>query len=211
MKTFDLTTVYNKDRPLSWSGISSFEWNPKQWHDKYVLKIKQEDTPELIFGSWVDKRIQSDKKFLPHLERFPIMQHKMFMDFDGIPMIGYADHFDRTGLRLKDDKTGRKKWDQKRADETGQLTLYAFFLWKMEKIRPENMKFSIDWLPTHYEDNKIAFIESDHKKLVPTTIHTKRTMKDILEFGTRIKDTWKKMEAYATRYQNGVTSNMGEW
>ncbi len=196
--SFDLRTVYNADRPLSWSAISSFEWNAKQWHDKYILKLLPEITPELTFGSYVDKKIQADPKFLPHLERFPIMQHKMFMEFDGIPMIGYADHFDREGLRLKDDKTGRKPWDKKRADTTGQLTLYAFFLYKMEGIKPDSMKFSIDWLPTHIKDGKICFIEPNHKKLKPVTIHTKRTMRDILEFGSRIKRVWQEMEAYCS-------------
>lgn len=197
-----LNTIYNEDRPLSWSAISSFEWNPRQWYEKYVLKIKPIKTPELAFGSMVDERIQSDKKFLPHLERFPIMQHRMTMTFNGIPLVGVADHFDpggKKGPRLKDDKTGRKPWDQKRADETGQLTLYTFFLYETEKIKPEDLRLSIDWLPTHIKGGEIAFIEPNHRKLIPVTIHTRRTMHDILKFGQRINETYAAMEEYMNR------------
>lgn len=197
MKKFDLTTIYNKDRPLSHSALSSFDWNPHQWYRKYVLKELPEITPELAFGSMIDKRIQSDLTFLPELERYPILQHEMRAVFNKIPLIGFADGFDRERLLLKDDKTGRKKWDQKRADDTKQLTMYAFLLYLTEKIKPEKMTFQIDWLPTHYEGNNIVFIE-------PMQIHTfktKRNMKQVLEFGQYIKDTWAAMEEYCTRQQ----------
>lgn len=212
MKKFDLTTIYNEKRPLSWSAISSFEWNPLQWYEKYVLGEKMVMTPELEFGSMVDKKIQEDPKYLPHVVRYPILQHKMFGTFDSIPLIGYADAYrpyyrpmDVKDARedfkpaIRDYKTGRKAWDQKRADETGQLTLYTFFLYMMEKIKPEDVELYIDWLPTHYEDNKICFIEKDHRKLKPKTFRTKRSMRDVIKFGERINRTWIAMEQYAGR------------
>lgn len=242
-KKFDLTTVFNTDRPMSWSAISSFEWNPKQWHDKYVIhgKCLRDDpekgicamcvvagfadpecpvvkkTIELVFGSMVDKKIQDDPTYLPHVVRYPILQHEMSMTFENIPMIGFADTYREEWSEgpydfhespaLRDYKTGRKPWTQKRADETGQLTLYAFFLYKMEKIRPEDVEFYIDWLPTHIKDGQIEFLNEGEV----VTFRTKRTMQDVLEFGSRIKRTWALMEEFATRYENGVTSNMGEW
>lgn len=196
---FDLTTVYNKDRPLSWSGISSFQWNKRQWYDKYVLKILPEVTPELRFGSYVDKKIQDDPKYLPHVVRYPIMQHAMKGTFNGIPLIGFSDAYDVEIPAIRDYKTGRKPWDQKRADETGQLTLYTFFLWMMQKTKPEQVELYIDWLPTHIKDGEIAFIEEDHRKLVPKTFKTKRTMRQILQFGQLINETWAAMEAYASQ------------
>lgn len=200
---FDLTTIYNEKRPLSWSAISSFQWNKRQWYDKYVLKILPEVTPELRFGSMVDTKIQDDPKYLPHVVRYPILQHAMKGTFNGIPLIGFADAYrPRDGKlvpALRDYKTGRKPWDQKRADETGQLTLYAFFLWMMNKIRPEDVELYIDWLPTHIHEGEVCFIEPDHKKLVPKTFKTKRTMRQVLQFGQLINETWAAMEAYAER------------
>lgn len=222
MKKFDLTTVYNKDRPLSWSGMSAFEWRPSDWYLKYVVhgKCTRDDidkgteafcvvtmmidpncpvvkkTPELEFGSFVDKKIQYDSTFLPQLVRLPVLQHEMTGTFDGIPLLGYSDAFEELWQKyqLRDYKTGRKPWDQKRADETGQLTMYAFMLYLKHKLKPEWGDFYIDWMPTHYKDGKIEFIKEGEI----ITFKTKRTMTQVLEFGTRIRKTWEAMEEYAT-------------
>lgn len=232
MKKFDLTSIYHKDRPLSWSAISSFEWNKGQWYAKYVVhgKCQRDDvekgtvgfcvvagfpdpecpvvkkTIELIFGSYVDKRIQDDPTYLPELVRYPILQHEMRGTFNKIPLLGYADTFSplTNFYALRDYKTGRKPWDQKRADQTGQLTMYMFMLYLRDKIKPEDIEAYIDWLPTHIVDGKIAFIE-------PVTIHsfkTKRIMREVLAFGQRIKDVWQQMEEYCQREQN---KELTEW
>lgn len=227
MKTkFDLTTIYNKKRPLSWSAIASFEWNPSQWYSKYVLKELLIITPELEFGSMIDKRIQENPKFLPKLVRYPILQHEMRGTFDGIPLLGFADTFrdpwidSRGKLRekkrpdyvpafpaIRDYKTGRNEWTQKRADETGQITMYLLMLYLRDKIRPEDVECYIDWLPTHYVDKKIEFIKEGEIH----TFKTKRTMQQVLEFGQRIKRTWAEMEAYADREQHMETSDINDW
>lgn len=220
MKKFDLKTIYHKDRPLSWSAISSFEWNKGQWYRKYVLKELPEDTPELLFGKMIDERIQAEPDFLPELVRYPVLQHEMRTEFNGIPLLGFADAYqpastkvksggqspsvNKTCAAIRDYKTGRKPWDQKRADETGQLTMYLFMLWLRDKTKPEEVEGYIDWLPTHIEDGKIAFIE-------PVTIHTfktKRTMREVLAFGQRIKDTWVQMEQYC---QREADKELTEW
>lgn len=205
MKTFDLTTIYHKDRPLSWSAISSFEWNKGQWYRKYVLKELPEETPELLFGKMVDEKIQKNKKYLPKLIRYPVLQHEMRTEFNGIPLLGYSDTFRPVGSAmgiakfknivpaLRDYKTGRKEWTQKRADETGQITMYLFMLYLQHKIRPQDVEAYIDWMPTHYKDGKIAFIKEGDIH----TFKTQRTMQQCLAFGQRIKDTWKAMEQYA--------------
>lgn len=212
---FDLTTVYNEDRPLSWSGISSFEWNPRQWYDKYVLKQEQVMTPELILGKEIDMKVQEDSKFLKQLPRYPIMQHKMKCTWNAIPLIGYSDqyrpmifkklkkvkgvfHNISEPLAIRDLKTGRKAWDQKRADETGQLTMYLFMLYLMDKsIDVSKAELYIDWLPTHIKDGKLVLVEP----IVVQTFKTKRSMVEVLKFAQRIENTWKLMEEYATHRQ----------
>ncbi len=187
-----ITDIYHKDRPLSYSALSSWKWSKQQWYDKYVLNIPTVITPELEFGSYVDKRIQADPTFLPTLERYPIMQHEMRAKVSGIYLVGYADHFDPTGLRLKDDKTGRKAWDTKRANETEQLTMYAALLYLIDKIPPDDMRFFIDWMPTHYVDKKIDFIKEGDIH----TFETHRSLKQVLEFLASIPGTLEEMERY---------------
>lgn len=242
MKQFDLTTVFNEDRPMSWSAISSFEWNPRQWHEKYVIhgKCKREKgtraaycvisqlendqncpvikkTPELVFGSETDQRIQDDPEFLPQLIRFPVLQHEMKTVWNGIPLIGYADTYmppeSSKRIAVRDYKTGRKKWDKKRADETGQLTMYLFMIYlENRKLDVAAADLYIDWLPTHFEDGKIAFIEPDHTKLKPVTFKTKRSMVEVLNFGRkRIPETWAAMQEYASREQSSVVHRREDW
>lgn len=217
-KKFDLKTIYHKDRPLSWSAISSFEWNPAQWYAKYVAKELPEITPELEFGSMIDKRIQDDPTYLPDLVRYPILQHEMTGTFNKIPLLGYADTFraplgchkhcdDMWQPAIRDYKTGRKPWDQKRADETGQLTMYLFMLYLRDKIQPEDVECYIDWLPTHYVDGKIAFVKEGEIH----TFKTKRTMQQVLAFGQRIKDVYAAMEAYAEREAQKEVHSLLEW
>lgn len=235
------------ERSFSWSAISSFEWNREEWWLKYVLHQKctyesaekgtiafcvvagfadphcpvVKKTIELAFGSMVDKRIETDKKYIPKLVRYPIMQHKMRCEFHGIPLVGIADTYREPAPMtvrkfghkpaLRDYKTGRKKWDQKRANETGQLKMYALMLWILWKIRPEDCEFWIDWLPTHIVDGGIAFIETDHKKLMPRSFKVKLTMTEVLKFGQHVVDTYNEMQQYAMNRPILDTSDPSEW
>lgn len=184
-----------KKRPFHWSQISSWEYDPEQWYQNYYLGIREEPNKEMLFGSMVDEKIQNDPTFIPTLERYPIQQHTMSVIYNGIQLNGTADHFDRKGRRLKDDKTGKKKWDQKRADETGQLTMYLLLLYISEKIRPEEMTCYIDWLPTiEAGDFSIQFRDNPPK---PVSFETTRTMTDLLTFAAYINSVRKEMEAYA--------------
>lgn len=193
-KTFDLDSIFNINRPFSWSAISSFEWNKEQFWKKYIGKEIMEVTPELEFGSMIDKKIQDEPSFMPELHRFHNMQFKMLCEFNGIPLIGIADTYGEPVPRaaLADHKTGRKAWDQKRADETGQLTMYCLMLWQIYKIKPEDIDLYIDWMPTRYLDKKIAFTDP----IEVLSFRTKRSMHQVLTFGQRILDTYIQMQDY---------------
>ncbi len=192
--TIETNTPWKK-RPFHWSQISSWQYDPEQWYENYYLGNREEPNKEMLFGSMVDEKIQNDPTFIPTLERYPIQQYTMAVMYNGIRLNGTADHFDRKGRRLKDDKTGKKKWDQKRADETGQLTMYLLLLYISEKIRPEEMTCYIDWLPTVEEgDFSIQFRDNPPK---PITFKTTRTMADLLNFAAYINSVRKEMEAYA--------------
>lgn len=191
-----------KDRPMSWSSISSFEWNKDQWYRRYILKELSEITPELKFGSFVDKKIESDPNYLPAIIRYPVMQYKMISEWGDIPLVGIADTYRPRPNRLvkvtpaiRDYKTGRKPWDRTRANETGQLTMYCLLLWQLHRIRPEEVELWIDWMPTHYVDREIQFIKEGEVR----SFKTSRTMGDVLEFGQRIEDTYRSMIEYVAR------------
>lgn len=179
-------------RPLSYSQLSSFIWSKERWYQSYVLGEKQPSSPELEFGSYVDKQIQKDPLYLPELKRCPHMQYKLETTFNGIQLLGFPDQLDLENPELRDTKTGRHPWTKKRADETGQLTMYLLIIYLTLKIKPEEFKCYIDWLPTCQKDGGICFVEPMKIK----TFKTKRTTADILKFMQYIIDTRKEMEEY---------------
>ncbi len=187
-----LKPQFDLKRPLSWSSLSSFEWNREEWYTSYLLGIRSQ-SKEMDYGKVVDLRIQNDPKFLPTLPRYALMQYKMVIDFAGIPLIGLPDGLDLDSHLLADYKTGKKVWDQKRADETGQLTMYLLLLFITHKIPPEKFRCFIHWLPTQENgDFTISFAQP----VVPVRIQTRRTMVDILNFGARINRVYAEMETY---------------
>lgn len=188
--------TFDKLRPLSWSAISSFEYNPEQWYESYVLN-KRQTSPEMTFGSKIDKQIQDDKTFLPDLPRYQHMQYKMNVMFNNVPLVGLPDGIDFDKGLLADYKTGKKAWNQKRADETGQLTLYLLLVYISKKIKPEKFRCLIHWLPTADQgDFTIDFAKNFEVK----TFETKRTMRDLLMFGVRITKTLEAMEDYCNNH-----------
>lgn len=193
--------IITDERPLSWSALSSFEWSAEQWWNTYILGIKS-TSPEMTFGSYVDKRLQTDPDYLPHVPRYPFMQHKMNAKWNGIPLVGVPDglDFESKPPVLIDYKTGKAPWTQKKADQTGQLTMYTMLLYLTEGIRPESWDCAILWLPTAYHsDFTIGFRNPTSPELI--TFRTKRTMVDMLKFGKRIEDTYALMQRYVAQRQ----------
>ncbi len=190
--------LFDRERAVSWSQLSSWEWSKEQWYKTYILGIRT-SSPELEFGSMVDKRIQTDKSFLPTLKRYPLEQHKMTAKLGDIPLVGLPDGLDLDNPELGDYKTGRNPWTHKKAEETGQLTMYLLLLFLTEKLKPERFKCAIHWLPTMKDEKGIITFRDD--PVEPVTFETSRTMSDILNFSAYIKKTVKDMESYALNYK----------
>ena len=183
-------------RPLSWSAISSFEYNPDQWYRRYVLAEKDEPTPEMLFGKHVGERLAAEPDFLPQVPRYKEFEYELRETVNKIPMLGFIDSYSphRFGKpALYEYKTGRKPWDQERADQHGQITMYLLMLHRMHKLRPEDVVCHILWLPTQLEEEEVSFIDEKDVR----TFETKRTMRDLLDFGIRVQKIIKEMEAYA--------------
>lgn len=193
--------TFDKTRPLSWSAISSFLYDPEQWYRKYVLGEKEPPSKEMTFGSVVGKKLENDKTFLPVVERLSKMEHAFKVKFGDIPLVGYADSFcDQTFRKLREYKTGKKEWTQKRADEHGQIDMYLLSNYIQHKIPPEEVDVEIVWMPTiERGDFSIEFVDNIEKKI--KVFKTKRTMRDVLNFGMKINRIYKEMDEYAKNHQ----------
>lgn len=178
-----------KSRPLSWSSISSFRYDKEKWYKNYILNEKEPDTEELIFGKKVADSLQTETPLVP-FTLYPVVEQKLEVVFGGIPLIGFMDTYDPTTHSFREFKTGKKAWDQKRADEHGQITMYSLMLFITHKVRPETYNMHLEWVPTQQNgDFSISFVE-------PVKIHifeTKRTMNDLVSFGAYIRVTYDEM------------------
>ena len=183
---------FNKKRPLSWSAISSFEYDKEQWYKKYILGEPTPETKEMIFGKIFANSCENRKPLVPT----PLckeVEYPLNVMFGEIPLIGFIDTYEPHTM-LREKKTGKKEWDQKRADEHGQITMYLLQLYIMHKVKPEDIRCFLDWHPTQENgDFTISFVEP-HKL---HTFETKRTMVQVLEFGARINRVFKEMDDYA--------------
>lgn len=222
----DLSKVHNKKRPLSWSQISSFEWDKEEWYFKYRIhgdcrRFNEETgeqafcvvagcadmncpvvktTVEMEFGKKFAKSIEDGNCIVPELmEKLKGKKEFPFKNimFGDIELVGYADDFCPTTFKKLDEvKTGKKKWDQKRVDSHGQIDMYLLMNWIANKVRPEDVICHLHWIPT--QDNNDFSITF----IVPIKVHTfetKRNMQDILKFGARVNRIYQEMQDFASQ------------
>ena len=196
-----------QERPLSWSAISSFEYDPEQWYQKYYMGIAQPSSPEMEFGKTFADACEVRKPLAP-VTMLSKMEHEFKFMFGEIPMIGYADtHEEETRDETGEYKTGVKPWDQKRVDTHGQVDMYALGNWVLHKMKPQDCKFWLEWIPTmRIAQGNGAYRSSDYKIAFasnPPQVHhfdTKRSMRDVLQFGVRVQNTLQEMESYVRNH-----------
>lgn len=196
MKKFNIYK-FLENRPLSFSAFNSFsdpQWgSPQKWYDSYILG-KRQTSKELTFGSQIDKQFQDDPTFLSDIPRIGGFQSEMRAVLElgkkKVYLLGFADQ--KGSNEIRDLKTGKNPWTQKKADETKQLTFYALLAYLIDGIPPELMDFYIDYVPTYERaDLSIDFV----RPIKAQTFKTKRTMTDIILLCAEIDKTVKAMQA----------------
>ena len=182
----------DSSRPLSWSSISSFQYDPEQWYDKYILGKAQKESAEMRFGKLVADSFQTDKPLAP-VTLYKVVEQPLSIVLGDIPLVGYIDTYNPETHDFREFKTGKKAWTKKRAQEHGQLRMYALCLYVTHKVKPEDYTIHLDWIPTKDNgDFSISFVE-------PVKVYSfevKLTMLDIVRFGAYIKSTHKAMLDY---------------
>lgn len=194
MKDFSIKE-FTATRPLSWSAVYSFEYDPEQWYQRYVLGIKDVASPEMEFGKMVGDRLAKDSNFMPMIDRLGKYEHELRCNISGYSCIGFMDSYDpKTKMRMDEFKTSRNPWTQKRADEHGQIDMYLLMHYLITSVRPESMSVRLWWLATRLNgDYTVSFVPG----MKPLMLPTKRTLVQVLKFGTRLKRVAKEMEVYA--------------
>ena len=181
-----------KKRPLSWSSISQFRYDPEIRYNKYILSKKSRVTGPIVFGKNVGERLASEQDFLPDVPRLKEYEHELLVKIGKIECIGFLDNFDLEAKCFSEFKTG-KKWTQEKADKHGQIDMYAAMIYLKYGIKPEDLKISLIWLPTEeQQDFRTDFV----KDMKPVIFSVKKTLKEVLMFMAEIQVIHKEMLEY---------------
>lgn len=180
------------NRPLSWSSISSFRYDPDEWYEKYLNGKRGRNTGPLVFGKNVGERLASEQDFLPDVPRLKEYEHELCVKIGKIQCIGFLDNFDLDNRAFSEFKTG-KKWTQDKANKHGQIDMYASMIYLKYNIRPEDLRISLIWLPTEeQQDFRTDFV----KDMKPVIFPIKKTMRDILSFMAEVQVIHKEMQEF---------------
>lgn len=199
MKQFNIHE-FLKTRPLSWSAISSFEYNPDQWYRRYILK-EETTSPEMEFGKLFAQSCESRKPMAP-VTLLSRMEQDFKVTFNKIPLIGFADTYDDVSKKIIGEyKTSKNPWTQEKVDAHGQITMYALMNYITHKVKPEDTQFFLESVLTESRGDYTIALK---KPIEVLHFDTKRTMKDILAFGARINTIVKEMEAHVRLMQLNV-------
>ena len=203
MSDSNLKKSFDRNRPLSWSAISSFRYNHEQWYQKYVLKKEQPKSKAMEFGSKVGDSFATSDKLAP-VVTYKVMEYKVEANLlnkdtkEVIKMVGFIDSYDPEKKLLREYKTSAndKKWTQKTVDDHlvggGQLTMYCLMLYLSEGVKPEEITIHLDYIPVQ----ETGFFELEVLKDKVKSFQTKRTLRQVLEFGAYIHKTLREMEEY---------------
>lgn len=195
-KKIDISNKRFKKRPLSHSQLSSFEYDPEQWYDTYILGNKIKANPAMEFGTLVGDSIGTETSMVPGLTPPGVKEYELRANLDDIWLVGFADHYCKDTYTLHENKTSDKpdRWTQAKVDSHPQLTMYALLLFLQDKVRPEDVTMQLNFIPVERGGDMI------YRMPEPPVYHaflTRRTTQDILDYTQYILDTVKKMEEYA--------------
>lgn len=197
MNRSELIKVW-KERPISWSQLSSWKYRKEQWRDKYLFGLREDANPDMLYGNVVGDSLGTTNSLVPLLNPHlvGVKEFELKAKLNGLTLIGYADHYCPTTKVLNENKTSRKldRWTQTEVDDHGQLTMYAMMLMLTHKTKPDDIEMWLNFIPVKEGgDFQLSVID-------PTKYHrfpTKRTMKQCLDFGAEIDKTLKAMLKYA--------------
>ena len=190
-------------RSYSWSQHSSFAYDPDQWFHSYILNERGDGSAAMKFGNTVGISINTDTP-LANVPRQVHMEFEVRAKIGNIDLVGFFDSYSCGGkkccppgeYRLEEYKTSANptRWTQKSVDEHGQLAFYAMLLYLKHKVKPEDIKMNLHWIPVAEDSFFEMYVSGKH-----VTFPTKRTMKDIFKLMVEIKVRRKEMLAYARK------------
>lgn len=190
-----------RPRPyLSWSAMDCIERSPAEFIERYIYEKKMPITQAIAFGKKMADGLENGEAtgdptldmMMAKLPKYECMDWEFRGKLKGQkkePDIGILIKPDTAKKDLSafcEYKTG-KKWTQKMADESGQVTFYAAGAYLITGEIPKDIE--LVWVPTMHDER--GKVEATGEVV---RFKTKRTMSQIINMMVRMRRAWKKIE-----------------
>lgn len=184
-----------KERDVSWSQLNSWFYSKDQWAFKYLFGKHEDANQAMLFGNVVGDTLGIETSMVPSLNPFlvGVKEYTIRVKMGKHTLVGYCDHYCPDMKVLNENKTSQtlNKWTQDAVDKHDQLTMYTLMLFLRDKIKPEDVKIWLNFIPV-YMDGFFPYVKDEYHRFP-----TKRTSNQCLIFGAKIDKVLKEMEKYA--------------
>lgn len=169
--------------------------SPEKYADQYLFGKKQRTSRNMAYGSMMADGLETDEAtgdpvldaMMARIPKFELMDIAFEAELaDGkkmIKILAKPDTCKPDYTAFKEYKTSIRKWTQKMADASGQITFYATAMWLKTGVIPQDIEL-VNVQVQYAEDGTIS----------PTgallRFSTKRTMIDIIKMTGRMKKAW---------------------
>jgi len=180
---------------LSFSQMTKFEMSPEKYVEEYIYGQKNRISRNMAYGSMLAQGLEDEEAtgdplldlMAARLPKFELMDKPIEADLpDGkgvIHLLAKPDTAKANLTAFKEYKTSVRKWTQRMADDSGQITFYATTIWIKTKKIPQDIELVN--IETSYQDDGRLTVTGNMFRY-PTT----RSMSDIIKMTKRMRSTW---------------------
>jgi hypothetical protein len=206
---------------LSFSQMTLFEMSPQRFIERYIQDREQYVSKNMKYGSLMADGLESEEATgdplldivmaqIPKLERMDMAIEdprgpevafrgdktaKIPVLRDGkvkIPILALPDTASADFRAFKEYKQSVRKWTQKMANDSGQITFYATAIWIAKGFVPQDIEL-VDVEVEYKDDGSMQPTGNIYR------FPTKRTIIDIIKMTRRMKNAWAGITALCER------------
>lgn len=179
--------------------MTLFEQSPEKYAQQYIFNQKQRITRNMSYGTKMAYGLESGDLsgdplldlMMSKLPKFELMDKPIEAELKNgkeiIKLLAKPDTAKADYTAFKEYKTSVRKWTQRMADDSGQISFYTTTIWLLKGFIPQDIELVN--VPVQYQEDG---------SLTPTgemfRFPTKRSMTDIIKMTGRIRAAWKGIQ-----------------
>lgn len=201
---------------LSYSQISLWLKNKKQYRERYYEGKESIETPETMFGKHIARLLEDPVEIeknpvLKIVPKFSVPEYKIEVEVEGVKVLGYIDSFNPDTNSFFEYKTSHtNNWNDLSVARHMQLPFYSFLIKKKHKKVDKNCE--LIWIETRWKKQQMEYeghILEGTKRELELTGKIERFKRKIVEWERKwIKDliltTAKEIHEDYEQYQKTI-------